>query len=524
MQTIKNHTPPVVGSPPADGKVGTYRWRIVGLLFFATTINYLDRQVISLLKDDYLEPLFGWTETDYANVVIAFQIAYAAGMLGAGWLIDKIGTKLGYALVLVVWSVAAILHAFARSTFGFVAARALLGVSEAGNFPAAIKTTAEWFPKKERALATGVFNSGTNIGAVVAPLTVPALAAAMGWEWAFIITGAIGFFWLIFWFLYYDIPTRQKRLARPELEYITRDDAREEAETNTDKVSWFRLLTFRQTWAFIVGKFLTDPVWWFYLFWLPSFLNKEYGMTKTDLAIPIAAVYTMTTFGSVLGGWLSGYFINKGWPVYRARKTAMLTYALLVVPVVGPGPGRPQPLVRGAHHRPGRLGAPGLVGQHLYAGVGYVSQESHCLGGGPGRHGRGHRRHPHCQGGRRAARPLQALGSIETGYYIMFFICGSAYLLAWSIMHLLARAATSLGCKYVDAETSHALLLLVRFRVRIACGAWKDHFLTCYPSLSEGRVHPTPYEPYPYKPYPIQGDLHTTRLPSSYHPHLPPVG
>jgi ACS family hexuronate transporter-like MFS transporter len=439
MQTIKNHTPPVVGSPPADGKVGTYRWRIVGLLFFATTINYLDRQVISLLKDDYLEPLFGWTETDYANVVIAFQIAYAAGMLGAGWLIDKIGTKLGYALVLVVWSVAAILHAFARSTFGFVAARALLGVSEAGNFPAAIKTTAEWFPKKERALATGVFNSGTNIGAVVAPLTVPALAAAMGWEWAFIITGAIGFFWLIFWFLYYDIPTRQKRLARPELEYITRDDAREEAETNTDKVSWFRLLTFRQTWAFIVGKFLTDPVWWFYLFWLPSFLNKEYGMTKTDLAIPIAAVYTMTTFGSVLGGWLSGYFINKGWPVYRARKTAMLTYALLVVPVVAAQAlGALSPwyavliigLAASAHQAwsaniftlvsdmfpkkaiasvVGLGGMAGAIGGILIAKAAGVLLDHY-----------------------------KALDSIETGYYIMFFICGSAYLLAWSIMHLLA--------------------------------------------------------------------------------------
>jgi ACS family hexuronate transporter-like MFS transporter len=439
MQTINNPTPPVVGSPPADGKVGTYRWRIVGLLFFATTINYLDRQVISLLKDDYLEPLFGWTEMDYANVVIAFQIAYAAGMLGAGWLIDKIGTKLGYALVLVVWSVAAILHAFARSTFGFVAARALLGVSEAGNFPAAIKTTAEWFPKKERALATGVFNSGTNIGAVVAPLTVPALAAAMGWEWAFIITGAIGFFWLIFWFLYYDIPTRQKRLARPEFEYITRDDAREEAETNTDKVSWFRLLTFRQTWAFIVGKFLTDPVWWFYLFWLPSFLNKEYGMTKTDLAIPIAAVYTMTTVGSVLGGWLSGYFINMGWPVYRARKTAMLTYALLVVPVVAAQAlGALSPwyavliigLAASAHQAwsaniftlvsdmfpkkaiasvVGLGGMAGAIGGILIAKAAGVLLDHY-----------------------------KALGSIETGYYIMFFICGSAYLLAWSIMHLLA--------------------------------------------------------------------------------------
>jgi ACS family hexuronate transporter-like MFS transporter len=439
MQSFKNPSPPVVGSPPADGKVGTYRWRIVALLFFATTINYLDRQVISLLKDDYLEPLFGWSETDYANVVIAFQIAYAAGMLGAGWLIDKIGTKLGYALVLVVWSVAAILHAFARSTFGFVAARALLGVSEAGNFPAAIKTTAEWFPKKERALATGVFNSGTNIGAVVAPLTVPALAAAMGWEWAFIITGAIGFFWLIFWFLYYDIPTRQKRLTQPELEYITRDDAREEADTNTDKVSWFRLLTFRQTWAFIVGKFLTDPVWWFYLFWLPSFLNKEYGMTKTDLAIPIAAVYTMTTFGSVLGGWLSGYFINKGWPVYKARKTAMLTYAVLVVPVVAAQAlGALSPwyavLIIGlaaSAHQAWSANIFTLVSD-MFPKKAIASVVG--LGGMAG-----------AIGGiliAKAAGVLldyyKGLGSIETGYYIMFFICGSAYLLAWCIMHLLA--------------------------------------------------------------------------------------
>ena len=439
MQTIKNPAPPVVGSPPADGKVGTYRWRIVALLFFATTINYLDRQVISLLKDDYLEPLFGWSETDYANVVIAFQIAYAAGMIGAGWLIDKIGTKLGYALVLVAWSVVAILHAFARSTFGFVAARALLGVSEAGNFPAAIKTTAEWFPKKERALATGVFNSGTNIGAVVAPLTVPALAAAMGWEWAFIITGAIGFFWLIFWFLYYDVPTQQKRLSRTELEYITHDDAKEQPEATTEKVSWLSLLTFRQTWAFIVGKFLTDPVWWFYLFWLPSFLNKEYGMTKTDLAIPIAVVYTMTTFGSVLGGWLSGYFINKGWPVHKARKTAMLTYALLVVPVVtAQALGALSPwyavliigLAASAHQAwsaniftlvsdmfpkkaiasvVGLGGMAGAIGGILIAKAAGVLLDHY-----------------------------KALGSIETGYYIMFFICGSAYLVAWGIMHLLA--------------------------------------------------------------------------------------
>lgn len=438
MQTIKNPSSQVAGTPPREGKVGTYRWRIVGLLFFATTINYLDRQVISLLKDDYLEPLFGWTETDYANVVIAFQIAYAAGMMGAGWLIDKIGTKMGYALVLTVWSVAAILHAFARSTFGFVAARALLGVSEAGNFPAAVKTTAEWFPKKERAFATGLFNSGTNIGAIVAPLTVPLIAASMGWEWAFIITGAIGFFWLIFWFRYYEIPNRQKRVSQRELDYIQKDDEKLTAAQEAEKVSWLRLLTFRQTWAFIVGKFLTDPVWWFYLFWLPSFLNKEYGMSKTDLILPIAAVYTMTTFGSILGGWLSGYFINIGWPVYRARKTAMFIYALLVVPVVGA-----QALgaysswfaviligIAASAHQAWSANIFTLVSD-MFPKRAIASVVG--LGGMAG-----------SVGGiliASAAGMLldyyKGMGSIETGYYIMFFICGSAYLLAWGIMHLL---------------------------------------------------------------------------------------
>ncbi len=311
-----------------------YRWTILSLVFFATTINYLDRQVISLLKDDYLEPLFGWNESDYANIVVAFQVAYAIGMVGTGFIIDKIGTKLGYALSLLIWSIAAIGHAFAKTTFGFGIARGVLGVSEAGNFPAAIKTVAEWFPKKERALATGIFNSGTNIGAIIAPLTVPLIAASLGWEWAFIITGAIGIVWLIFWYLHYDIPTRHKKLSEEEFDYIHSDDTEISLKKSHEKVKWIQLLKYKQTWSFAILKFFSDPVWWFLLFWLPSFLNKEYGMTKLDLALPIAVVYTLAMFGSVAGGWLSGYFIKQGWPVYKARKNSLLLFAIMALPML----------------------------------------------------------------------------------------------------------------------------------------------------------------------------------------------
>ncbi len=420
-------------------QVGRYRWRICALVFFATTINYLDRQVISLLKDDYLQPLFHWSESDYADIVVAFQLAYAVGMLGAGWFIDKIGTKLGYALALTVWSIAAIVHAFARSTVGFAAARALLGVSEAGNFPAAIKTTAEWFPKKERALATGIFNSGANVGAVIAPLTVPWIGATLGWEWAFIITGVIGFLWLFFWFASYEIPSKHKKVSVAELEYIQSDlDEREDVKGEYKKVSWFKLLTFRQTWSFVFGKFLTDPVWWFYLFWLPSFLSKEYGWEKTQLALPVALVYCMSTVGSIGGGWLSGYFMSKGWPAYRARKTAMLVFALIAIPVVAAQAlGSINPwlavisvgIATSAHQAwsanifttasdmfPKRAvgsivgigGMAGAVGGILIAKAAGLLLDHYI-----------------------------ELDSVQTGYYIMFLICGSAYLLAWLIMHFL---------------------------------------------------------------------------------------
>lgn len=418
-------------------KTGNYRWTICALVFFATTINYLDRQVISLLKP-ILEKEFDWTETDYSSVVIAFQIAYAIGLLGFGRIIDKIGTKIGYSLSLAVWSLAAIAHAFARSTFGFGVARAALGLSEAGNFPAAIKTVAEWFPKRERALATGIFNSGSNVGAILAPLTVPWIAVTWGWQEAFIITGAIGFIWLIFWNIFYDVPARQRRLKKAEYDFI-HSDPEEVTSTSEKSVSWFRLLTFRQTWAFVIGKFMTDPIWWFLLFWLPSFLKNEYGMTGTRVSLPLALVYSMTTLGSIGGGYLSGFLIRRGMPVFRARKLSMLAFALCVVPVVS-------------------AQALGQISSWLAVVVIGIAASAHQawsanifttasdmfpkkavgsvvgLGGMAG-----------AVGGILIARMAGMLldhyksaGHIETGYYIMFIISGLAYLTAWLIMHFLA--------------------------------------------------------------------------------------
>lgn len=419
--------------------IGNFRWLILSLIFFATTINYLDRQVISLLKDDYLEKIFQWSESDYADIVIAFQLAYAIGMLGMGWFIDRIGTKLGYAISLAVWSLAAMGHAMARSTIGFIMARGILGLSEAGNFPAAVKTVAEWFPKKERALATGIFNSGTNIGAIVAPLTVPLIAMHLGWQWAFILTGALGLVWLIFWFALYEIPQKHRRLNKAEFEYIHGDkDEANFNETRSAKQSWIKLLTFRQTWAFLIGKFLTDPVWWFYLFWLPSFLSKQYGLTKTELALPIAVVYSITTIGSVFGGWLSGFLIKSRWPVYRARRFAMLVFALFALPVV-----TAQALGQYSYWYAVLIVAIATAGHQAWAANLFTTVSdmfpkktvASVVGIGT---------MAGCLTGMLISKfaglildHYKALGTIETGYYIMFLICGSAYLLAWVIFNLL---------------------------------------------------------------------------------------
>lgn len=421
-----------------EKKIGNYRWTICALVFFATTINYLDRQVISLLKP-ILEQEFNWSEKDYSSIVIAFQIAYAIGLLGFGRIIDKIGTKIGYALSLVVWSFAAIAHAFAKSTFGFGAARAALGLSEAGNFPAAIKAIAEWFPKKERALATGIFNSGTNVGAILAPIAVPWIAIKWGWQEAFIITGTIGLLWLIFWFILYEIPSKQKRLSKEEFNYI-HSDVDENNESNDKKSpSWGKLLSLKQTWAFIIGKFMTDPIWWFLLFWLPSFLKSEYKMEGTQVSLPLALVYTMTTFGSIGGGWLSGYLIKKGWPVYKARKISMLGFALCVLPVISAQAlGKSSPwfavvvigIAASAHQAWSANIFTTASDMFPKKAVGSVVG----LGGMAG-----------AVGGiiiSRTAGVLldhyKALGKIETGYYIMFIISGLAYLTAWLIMHFLA--------------------------------------------------------------------------------------
>lgn len=314
---------------PTDAPTGRYRWTMCSLLFVATTINYVDRQILGILAPD-LQRIIGWSEVEYGYIVVAFQAAYAIGLPLFGRFIDRYGTKLGYSLSILGWSIAAMGHALATSAFSFGVARVFLGFSEAGNFPSAIKTIAEWFPKKERALATGIFNSGANIGAVVAPATVPFLAEHYGWYGAFLATGALGFLWIAFWVLLYDRPEESKRVSAPELSYILSDRDQETSE----KIPMGVLLSHRETWAFVLGKFLTDPIWWFYLYWLPKFLNTQYGLTLTDLGLPLIAVYTMTTVGSIGGGWLSSSLISRGWEIDRSRKLVMLICALLVVPIV----------------------------------------------------------------------------------------------------------------------------------------------------------------------------------------------
>ncbi len=310
------------------GSGGSFRWVICALLFFATTINYVDRQVLGILATP-LQKEFGWSEADYGFIATAFTGAYAVGLLVVGRLMDWLGTRKGFSLAIIFWSLAAMAHAFARSAFGFGVARFALGLGEAGNFPASIKTVAEWFPKKERAFATGIFNSGSNVGAVIAPLAVPPIAIYYGWEWAFILTGAIGFVWLIFWLAIYRKPEEHPRLSKSELAYIQSDPVEP-----TTKIAWVRLFPHRQTWAFAAGKFMTDPIWWFFLFWLPKFLNENYGLSLSQIGLPLIVIYVSADVGSIGGGYLSSFLIKRGWSVNAGRKTAMLVCALCVVPII----------------------------------------------------------------------------------------------------------------------------------------------------------------------------------------------
>jgi MFS transporter, ACS family, hexuronate transporter len=316
---------------PATGRArpaGWHRWVICALLFFATTINYIDRQVIGILKPVLAKDL-GWSEIDYSNIVFAFQAAYALGYLLAGRLMDRVGVRVGLTLAVVVWSVAAMAHALVRSVAGFSAARFGLGVSEGGNFPAAIKAVGEWFPRRERALATGIFNAGSNVGALITPLVVPWLTISFGWPAAFLATGALGFVWLVAWLILYREPERDPRLSPEELTYIRSDPPEPSYET----IPWLRLLGHRQTWAFAVGMFMTSPIWWFYLYWVPDFLNKRHGLDLIHMGPPLVVIYLMTDVGSIGGGWLSSWLIKRGWSVNAARKTALLACALCVVPI-----------------------------------------------------------------------------------------------------------------------------------------------------------------------------------------------
>jgi ACS family hexuronate transporter-like MFS transporter len=309
-------------------KIPHLRWYICGLLFLATTINYIDRQVLGILAPD-LQREIGWSELDYGRIVIAFQVSYAVMMLVSGRIIDRIGTKLGFSIAIVWWSLAAMGHALARSAFGFGVARFFLGVGEAANFPASIKTIAEWFPKSERALATGIFNGGTNIGAIAAPIMVPLIAEKYGWQGAFIITGALGFLWLVAWLALYHQPRAHPNLTESELKLI--EDGK--VEQKFVKIPLFTLLGYRQLWAVALGKMMTDPVWWFYLFWLPKFLFSEHGIRGRQLIPYLTLVYIISDVGSILGGYISSALIKRGWTVNRSRKTTMLVFAA-IVPIV----------------------------------------------------------------------------------------------------------------------------------------------------------------------------------------------
>ena len=441
-----------------QNSIGKYRWTICALLFFATTVNYLDRQVLSLLQPYLSSPeMFNWTNTDYANITAVFQFGYALSMLFAGRIIDKLGTKNGYAWAIVIWSLAAIIHAaaipigeamsvvlgwfgiagFSISVLGFMFSRAVLAFGEAGNFPAAIKATAEYFPKKERSLATGIFNSGANVGAILAPLTVPWIRLNWGWDWAFIIMGIIGFIWLLFWWIYYEKPQRQKRLSAAELAYISSGEEEKEPEIAEEekKVSWVKLLQYKQTWAFAFGKFMTDGVWWFFLFWLPAYLKAQYNIVDKAIMLPLAILYTIAMVGSIMGGWFPVYFIRKGHMVYDGRMKAMLMIAFIPLVVL-----LAQPLGYISYWVPVLLIGIGASAHQAWSAnifttvsdmfpkkaVGSVVGIGGMAGGigGVVMSKLGGALFDHYKG----------LGHIETGYTIMFTICAVAYLVAWMVM------------------------------------------------------------------------------------------
>ena len=419
-------------------KIGNYRWLVVVLLFFATTINYIDRQIIGLLKP-ILEKEFNWTETDFAHIVMAFTAAYALGLVFFGWLIDKIGTKLGFAITIVVWSIAGMLHALARSVTGFIMARIGLGLGEAGNFPAAMKTVAEWFPKKERGLATGIFNAGTSIGVVLALLVVPLILNYFGWQEVFWITGAFGFVWLIFWLVYYEIPSRQKRLSTEEYDLITHgQDTDKDKATAKSAIKWQRLFLQPQTWAMITGKGLIDPIYWFFLFWLPSYFSSIFSLDLKKPSLQLMIIYAATTIGSIGGGYLSSLLIKKGWPVMKARKTVLIIFAFLEVSIIMAQFAKEAWVAVGLISLAVAVHQAWATNVFTLASDMFPTEAVSSVVGIAGMAGAvGGILFPILIGS--LLDSYKAAGNLAGGYHLIFTICGCTYLVAWVIIHLLTR-------------------------------------------------------------------------------------
>jgi MFS transporter, ACS family, hexuronate transporter len=306
------------------------RWLVCAMLFFATSINYIDRQVLAILAPT-LQHSIGWTEAQYGYIVGAFQLAYALGLVGAGRMVDKLGCRIGFALLMGFWSAASMAHALASSVLGFGIARFFLGIGEAGSFPAAIKSVAEWFSPRERSLATGIFNSGANVGAIIAPAIIPWITLKFGWRAAFLATGFIGAIWLVWWLFEYRKPDEHPRVSAAERKSFPVVSAEETAQLA--KVSWTSLLKYRQTWGFVLAKFLTDPIWWFYLYWLPKFFDAKYHLGLSQIGLPLIVVYNLSMVGSIGGGWLPALFTKKGWTLPRSRLAAMLVCGSLTLPM-----------------------------------------------------------------------------------------------------------------------------------------------------------------------------------------------
>lgn len=423
-------------------KVTNYRWTICTLLFFATTINYIDRQILALIKP-ILDVELGWTNEEYGLVNSAFQGAYGIGLLAFGWFVDRFGTKIGYAVSIAAWSVAAMSHGLVASVKGFMMARVSLGLGEGGNFPSAIKATALWFPKRERALATSIFNSGTNVGAIVAPALVPWIALTYGWEMAFIAAGIAGFIWLLFWIPFYNVPEKIKSLSQAEYQLIN-SDVEDQVDQNK-KVSWLKLLTYRQTWSFITAKFITDPVWWFFLIWLPDYFSATRGLHIKDSWVHLVTIYTIITVLSIMGGWLTGYLNKSGWSITRARKTGMLLFAVCVLPIfavtsVSDWVAVLLISIAGSAHQAWSANlfttVSDMFPKYAIASVTGMGGLAGALGG---------MYFPVYCG--QMLDKFEASGNVTAGYAILFSICAFAYLVAFGIHHLLVPSLEKVKLK-----------------------------------------------------------------------------